>query len=91
MELILYVLAKTVSVFLGAVMISMIARMLMPIFVDVEENAIYGLFCMISEPFIAPIRALLSLFGVGQNSPIDWAFFLSYFVLSFIRSVFPAI
>ena len=91
MEFFLYVIAKTVSVILGLVTICMIARMLLPIFVDAEGSAIYILSCIVTEPFIAPVRAVLVTFNIGQNSPIDWAFFLTYLILSMLRSSFPII
>ena len=91
MQALFFILAKTVSLFLGAIMIAMIARMLMPIFVDVEENSLYTLAVAVSEPFVAPFRALLAIFGIGENSPIDLGFFLAYFILYFLRTAFPAI
>ena len=91
MEIILYLIAKTVSIILGLVMVSMIARMLLPIFVDAEGNTVYTLACLISEPFITPARAILLHLNIGQDSPIDWAFFLTYLILSLLRSAFPAI
>ena len=91
MELFFYIIAKTVSVFLGVIMMAMVVRMFMPIFFDVEGNAIFTLVCVITEFFVAPVRAILFAFKIGQNSPIDWAFFVSYLILSFIRSAFPPI
>ncbi len=91
MEIFLYILAKTVSVFLGLVTLSMLVRVILPFFTDAESNSIYVLACVISEPFITPVRAVLAVFNIGQDSPIDWAFFLSYFILSFMRSAFPII
>ena len=67
MEIIFYVLAKTVSILLGVASIAMLVRMLLPIFVDAEGNAIYALACMLSEPFIAPVRAIFMLFNIAQE------------------------
>ena len=91
MDIFLFILAKTVSVFLGLVSLSMMARVIIPFFFDAEDNSVYVLACVISEPFITPVRAVLAAFNIGQDSPIDWAFFLAYLILSFLRSAFPAI
>lgn len=91
MEIFLYIIAKTVSVILSIVMIGMMARMFLPIFFDAEGSAIYVFSCVITEPFIAPIRALLFALNIGQGSPIDWSFFLTYLILSLLRTSFPVI
>ena len=91
MEVFFYIIAKSVSVFLGVIMLSMIARMFLPIFVDIEGNALFTFVCVVTELFITPVRAILIAFNIGQNSPIDWAFFISYLILSFIRSALPVI
>ena len=88
---ILYIIAKTVSVFLGLVMLSMMARVFLPFFCDAESNSIYILAVVITEPFVIPVRAVMSALNVGQSSPIDWAFFLAYLILSLIQSLLPAI
>ena len=91
MEIFLYIIAKTVSIILSLVIFGMMVRMLLPIFFEAEGNAIYVLSCVITEPFIAPVRALLFAFNIGQSSPIDWSFFLTYLILSVLRSSFPVI
>ena len=91
LELFLYLITKTVSVILGLVSLAMLARMILSIFVKAESNTLYALSCIITEPFVAPVRAILALLNIGQNSPIDWAFFLTYLILSVLRSSFPVI
>ena len=91
METFLYIFAKTVSIILSLVIFGMMVRMLLPIFFEAEGNPIYAFSCVITEPFIAPIRALLFAFNIGQGSPIDWSFFLTYLILSVLRSSFPVI
>ena len=69
----------------------MLVRMILPFFVNPEENKIYLLTCYISEPFIAPVRAVMARLGVGQNSPIDWSFFATYIILWMLDLVLPVI
>lgn len=69
----------------------MLVRMILPLFTNPEENKIYLLTCYISEPFIAPVRAVMARLGVGQNSPIDWSFFATYIILWVLDLVLPVI
>ena len=91
MESIFFILAKTVSVILEVCYFAMLIRMLMPIFTDVEESRVYGLSVLITEPFIAPVRFLMTKLNVGQNSPVDWAFFVSSILIVLLINILPAI
>lgn len=91
METFLYIFAKTVSVIIGAVQLSMLARMLLPFFVNPEESKLYMLTAVISEPFIAPVRVIMEKLNVGQGSPIDWSFFTTYMLLSLLEMLLPVI
>ena len=69
----------------------MLIRMLMPIFTDIEESRVYGLSVLITEPFIAPVRFLMTKLNIGQNSPVDWAFFVSSILIVLLINILPAI
>lgn len=88
---ILYIFAKTVSVILGVVSVAMFLRMLMPFFVDPMESRAYAIACYFTEPFIAPVRAVMFKMNIGQDSPIDWAFSVSYIIILLLRNLLPAI
>ena len=89
---IFYIFAKTVSIVLDVVSIAMVIRMILSFFTpDPLENRVYMLSCYITEPFIAPIRALMVHFNIGQDSPIDWAFFVTSILLGIIGSILPGI
>jgi uncharacterized protein YggT (Ycf19 family) len=90
-DIFFYIFAKLVSIILDAVMLAMVVRMLMPIFADVEGSRIYTFVCLLSEPFIIPIRFLLVKLNWLQNSPIDWSFTITYFVIVLIRNFLPII
>jgi len=85
------IFAKTIALILQVVSISMLLRMILPFFLDVEESRIYALTCCISEPFVAPIRMIMVKLNIGQNSPIDWAFFVTYLVLWILKAILPTI
>ena len=91
MQEILFIFAKTVSLVLDIVSISMLIRMILPFFVDPEENKLYLVTCYVTEPFIAPVRAVMVRFNIGQDSPIDWAFSITYILIWLVGNLLPSI
>ena len=90
-EELLFVLAKTVSTVLDVVSFAMLARALLPFFVDPMESRAYGIACYMTEPFIAPVRAIMFRLNIAQDSPIDWAFSITYIIIWLLGSLLPAI
>ena len=88
---ILFIIAKSVQLLLALVSLAMMIRALMPLFFDVENSRIYFLSCFISEPLIAPVRLILAKLNIGQNSPVDWAFFVTYLLIWIAESILPVI
>ena len=91
METVLFILAKSVQLLLGLVSIAMLIRAIMPFFFEVEDNKLFILACFISEPLIAPVRLVMVKLNIGQNSPIDWAFFVTYLIIGILESILPVI
>ena len=91
METILYIFAKTVSLILSTVSTTMFIRMILSFFIMGEPNKFYILTCYITEPFIAPVRALMVRFNILQDSPIDWAFFITAVLLSVLELILPIV
>ncbi len=87
----LEIFARTVAIILELVSFSMLLRMLLPFFLDPEESKIYALTYCISEPFVAPVRMIMFKMNVGQDSPIDWAFFATYLILWVLEMFLPII
>lgn len=79
------------SLTLDVVSFGMIARMLLPFFVDPEESRVYSISCYLTEPFIAPVRAIMVRLNIGQDSPIDWAFSVTYLIIFLLGMFLPAI
>lgn len=63
----------------------------MPLFIDVEESRFFLMLCIITEPFVMPVRAVMVHFNIGQDSPIDLAFTLTYIILTIVQLFLPAI
>ena len=93
MQEIFYIFAKTVSLVIDVVSISMFLRMILSLFSFGEptENRLYMLSCYITEPFIMPVRFIMAKLNVLQNSPIDWSFTFAYLLIIFLRFVLPAV
>ena len=91
MEQLFYLLAKTVSVLISVVSFAMLLRVVIPWFVDPMESRIYAVICLVTEPFIVPVRVILEKLDIGQNSPIDWSFMITYLLFSIIQMILPAI
>ena len=91
MQEIFYIIAKTVSLVLDVVSFAMIIRMLLPFFTDPTESRAYAITCFVTEPFIAPVRAIMVRLNIGQDSPIDWAFSFTYIIIWLLGSLLPAI
>ncbi len=90
-EIIFYILAKAVSIFLSLISFSMLGRVLLQFFVNPEENLIFAICVFVSEPFILPFRFVLAKLGIGQDSPLDIAFMLAYISLTAISIFLPVI
>ncbi len=91
METLFYFAAKLVQVILEVVSLAMIVRMIVPIFTGDEDNKVCMLAAMISEPFIAPVRAIMVKFNIGQGTPFDWSFFATYLIIWLLQMFLPAI
>ena len=91
METVFLILAKTAELFVSAVVLAMAVRMIMPFFLDIEDSRVYLFTCLITEPIIAPVRFIMIKLNIGQDSPIDWSFFVTYMLLWLIRTVLPVI
>ena len=87
----LQIISSFVSVLIDAVMVCMLLRMITSLFFQ-NENGKFGMFLTcVTEPFIIPVRFILAKFNVLQNSPIDWSFTISYFILMFVDMMLPVI
>lgn len=77
----------TVRIFLGALEIAMFARAILSWFPIDEDNPLLGFLDSVTEPFIAPVRALLERFDLFQDFPLDIAFFITFIIISILAAV----
>ncbi len=86
MDLFIALFKGTVRALIAALDICMLLRAILSWFVE-EDNAILGFVTMVTEPIIAPIRALFDHFGWFQNSPLDVPFFAAFILLQLIGTL----
>lgn len=91
METVFFILAKTVAVMLELCYFAMLVRMLLPFFTDVEESRIYALTVCVTEPLIMPVRFIMYKLNIGQNSPVDWSFFVTSILVVLLMNFLPII
>ena len=91
MEIVLYILAKSIQILLSLISIAMLMRVLLQFFVDISSNKFYALCVMLTEPVILPFRLLFAKLNFAQNTPLDIPFMVAYLALSAITLFLPII
>ncbi|MBE6637705.1 MAG: YggT family protein [Ruminococcaceae bacterium] len=84
MLIMLKMLLYFVFYLISAVEIAMLARALLSWIVPDDDSAPMRFLYAITEPFIAPIRALMYHFNIGMDGPLDIPFFVTVILLSVI-------
>ncbi len=77
------VIKSFVLIFLSVIQFAMLLRAILSWFVmggGKFTNFLYA----VTEPFIAPVRALFEKMNWLQNSPIDFSFMVTYLLISFL-------
>lgn len=91
MTTILFIFAKCISLLLSLVSFCMLVRMILSFFPSFAESRIAVFVTLVTEPFIIPVRTLMYRFGIGQDSPIDWAFSLTYILIYIVQLFLPMV
>ena len=89
--LILDIFARVISLALTVSSYAMALRMILPLFVNPEDSKVYFFTCLLSEPIVAPVRAVMSVFGFDEGMPIDLALPTAYFLLFIIQLFLPTL
>ncbi|MEE1356907.1 MAG: YggT family protein [Clostridia bacterium] len=59
----------------------MLLRVLISMFAPTPDNPVLYFVCLITEPFVFPVRLVFDFFGAFEDVPFDAAFFVSYAVV----------
>lgn len=70
-----------------AVQIAMFIRAIMSWFPNLAANAVGDFVYAVTEPFIIPMRNILSRFEWVQNSPLDIAYFVTFLIIAIIYDI----
>ena len=84
METILYILVVLVRLILYAEMALMFVRMIVSWIIPDAEGGIIDLLYYLTEPVIAPVRALLYKIPAIAELPIDISFVVTWLILSIV-------
>ena len=87
MYYVLYIFKMTVCVILDAVLLAMFLRVLLSLFGADPNSGLYGLLCLVTEPFILPVRYLLESIEAVRTMPIDLSFFVTYLILNIVSGL----
>ena len=80
-------IAGTAKALLSVLEVCMLLRALLSWFPIRDDNPILLFVCMVTEPIVAPVRALFERFGWFQDSPLDVSFLAAYLLLSIVTAV----
>ena len=86
MDNVIYMLAQLVTLLLGAINIAMIIRAVTSWIPDLD-GAWLDLVYMLTEPVVAPIKAVFELFPIFRNSPIDFSFVIAFMLLNIVQEL----
>ena len=90
MKIALAILGNTAVTLLSALELCMLIRAVLSWFPLREDNPINRFVCMVTEPLIAPIRALFDRTGLFRNFPLDMSFFAAFLLLSAVNGMLGA-
>ena len=83
MGIFIEIIKSVVLVFLSALQTAMLIRAILSWF-EMGGGKFINFLYAITEPFIAPVRALFEKMNWLQNSPIDFSFLVTYLLISFL-------
>ena len=56
-----------------------------------DESTLYGILFTVTEPVVAPVRALLARFNFLQDLPLDFSPMIAMVILTFTTALLPAL
>lgn len=91
MEIVFYILAKIVQIFLSVISFAMLMRVLLQFFVDIQKNKLYAISVALTEPIVVPFRVLFAKLNIAQNTPLDLPFMVAYLAVWLVSAFLPLI
>ncbi len=86
MTSILYVLSATLRILLYAFQLLMLARAIVSWLLLDEDSPVENFLYAVTEPVIAPVRALCERFGWFEGLPVDMSFFITFLLITVLTA-----
>lgn len=83
---ILYVLSATLRILLYAFQLLMLARAIVSWLPLDEDSPVENFLYAVTEPVIAPVRALCERFGWFEGLPVDMSFFITFLLITVLTA-----
>ena len=90
MDLVVSLLIGTVQALLSVVQLCFLVRAILSWLPLSDDNPLVTFTAMVTEPIIAPIRALFEHFGWFRDFPLDVPFFVAFIVVNLVGSALLA-
>ena len=81
------IVAGLASALLSVMQVAMLIRAILSWFPQAADSAFGDLSATVTEPVVAPIRALADRFGWFRNSPIDFSFMIAYLLIFLLQGM----
>ena len=84
---ILYVLVRTLGIFIDVILLALLVRAILSWFTAPDGGRkFYQFLLVLTEPILLPVRSLFAALNWFQNSPFDLSYFVTCMILSVISS-----
>lgn len=83
---VLYMATRLVSLLLWALEIAMVVRAIASWIPSLDDKKWMDIVYMLTEPIVAPVRAIFERFSLFRNSPIDFSFVIAFLLLGMVQS-----
>ena len=87
MNLVVSLLIGTVQALLSVVQLCFLVRAILSWLPLSDDNPLVTFTAMVTEPIIAPIRALFDHFGWFRDFPLDVSFFVAFILVNLVGSL----
>ena len=91
MEYLVRIVVSIVSITISALELLIMARAIVSWFPIDEDGPILHFLYLTTEPFLAPLRALLERISSLRDLPMDLAPFLAVMILMIVKTLLPTI
>jgi len=84
-----FIVSGTASLMLNGLLFLLLARVLLSLFAAEGESPLAGIYifcCAVTEPVVAPTRRLLDRIPALQDSPMDFSYLATAFIIMIVES-----